>query len=186
MNIWMYIFGVLTILSGCCVVAVQKPLHCAMWLIVTFFMLAADYALLCADFIAVLQVLVYAGAVMVLVVFVLMLLGPTAEAEGEVFKLKNGVALFLVCAFAALIGAMLILSRVVSSTNLFLPADVVGSIKPFGQLIFTRYIYAFELASVLILAAAIGAVLLAKEPRRGLAPGRGLRAKHSQNAEIED
>ena len=178
MEITLYILGALTVLSAGAVVLSKKPLNSAIWLIITFCLLAANYVVLNATFIAVLQILIYAGAIMVLVIFVIMLLGSAADAKDSSPVFSYLFVLFLIACLAVGLGLMFI------STNWSLNASVEvvspAGIKVFGQLLFTKYVFAFELVGALILAATIGAVLLAQEPKRKLPAGRGLRAKQME------
>ena len=183
LHLSMIISGGITLLFAAGVVFAKKPLNSALCLIVTFFMLAANYALLRADLIAVLQILVYAGAIMVLVVFALMLLGPAANAEEPRTLLSKLILLALGLIFAALIFAFFAFLPDVPASFSF-NEQFVGDIKSFGTVLFTKYLWAFEITGILLLATTIGVTILAKEPKRPLPPGRGLRAK--QTAEIEE
>ena len=145
----------------------RNPVASALWLVVTLFALAAMFVLLDAQFIAVLQVLVYAGAIMVLFLFVIMLLnlgrpGPT-DIKGPV-----GVLIAVVLA-----GAMLLQLRVLGEASppeaIMLPAGSVaalqqqqGMVGSVAGSLFEAYLVPFEIASVLLLAAIVGAVVLAK------------------------
>jgi len=161
------IFGGIAIVSALLCITRRSPVASALWLVVTLFALAAMFVLLDAQFIAALQVLVYAGAIMVLFLFVIMLLnlgrpGPT-DIKGP---LGLGVAV-------ALAGAMLFLLRPLGQAAL--PASIQlppGSVAALQQQrgivgavanpLFDAYLIPFEIASVLLLAAIVGAVVLAK------------------------
>ena len=145
----------------------RNPIACALWLVVTLFSLAALFVLLDAQFIAVLQVLVYAGAIMVLFLFVIMLLnlgrpGPT-DIKGP---LGLGLAVILG-------GTMLLLLRPLSQTvlpaGIQIPPGTIAAIQQQRGMVgavatplFDAYLVPFEIASVLLLAAIVGAVVLAK------------------------
>ncbi len=162
-----WIFGVIAMGSALLCITRKNPIACALWLVVTLFALAALFVLLDAQFIAVLQVLVYAGAIMVLFLFVIMLLnlgrpGPT-DIKGPVGVL----------AAVVLAGALLLQLRVLSATQLpssiQLPAGTVaalqqqqGMVAAVANPLFNAYLVPFEIASVLLLAAIVGAVVLAK------------------------
>lgn len=167
------IFGILTVLSAVGVVLATNPLNSALSLILTLFLMAAHYALLNAQFIAVMQILVYTGAIMVLVVFVVMLLGlRTSKKIQGIPKIAFG---FLASAsFAGLLA--FVVTQAGFGELPELSADF-GSTKAVGKLMVQEYSTVIHTAGLLLLAAMVGAVLLGKEERRPLRPGRGLKAK---------
>jgi NADH-quinone oxidoreductase subunit J len=162
-----WIFGVIAMGSALLCITRKNPIASALWLVVTLFALAALFVLLDAQFIAALQVLVYAGAIMVLFLFVIMLLnlgrpGPT--------DIKGPAGLVIA---AVLAGALLLQLRVLSQSTLpsaiQLPAGTVaalqqqqGIIGAVANPLFGAYLIPFEIASVLLLTAIVGAVVLAK------------------------
>jgi len=174
----MLLFGLFTLLAACGVVFSRKTLHCALWLVVTLFLFAVHYALIGADFLAALQVLVYAGAIMVLVIFVIMLLGLNEQGEARDVNISGFVA---VCVAGVFVG---LLTWMVRHPGVFVRPDsaitVSGTPQAVGYALFTKFLYPFEVTSLLLLAAIIGAVILAYEPKRPLPPGRGLKAKRSE------
>ncbi|MFN8389640.1 MAG: NADH-quinone oxidoreductase subunit J [Bdellovibrionota bacterium] len=179
----MMIFGVLTVLSACGVVFSVKSLHSALWLVVTLFLVAVHFALVGADFLAALQVMVYAGAIMVLVIFVIMLLG--LNEKGEPGRLNVRV-LSAVAVTGVFIGMLFFMVQTPSLMPSLGAASAVHSDQPIagtpqavGHVLFTKFLYPFEVTSLLLLGAIIGAVVLAFEPKRPLPQGRGLKAKHS-------
>jgi len=154
-------FAGLAVLSGLACITRRSPVAAALWLVVTLFALAALFVLLDAQFIAVLQVLVYAGAIMVLFLFVIMLLnlgraGPT-DLKGP---LGLGVGVFLA-------GLLLVQLLVLRQAGLVLggpvrPSVGLGMIPSVARPLFTVYLVPFEITSILLLAAIVGAVVLAK------------------------
>ena len=177
MTVAMFIFGLLTVLAGCGVVFSTKTLNCALWLIVTLFLVAVHFALIGADFLAALQVMVYAGAIMVLVVFVIMLLGLNETGERGKLGLSAYLAVATSGAFIGLLMWMLQFPKIFGRDDA--AAVVSGSPEAVGYALFTRFLYPFEVTSLLLLAAVIGAVVLAYEPKRPLTKGRGLKAKQT-------
>ena len=178
----MWILGALTVISALGVVLAQKPLNSALSLIVTLFLVAGHFALLGAHFVAAIQVLVYAGAIMVLVIFVIMLLGVTGELDRS--HLRSAGTLLLTCASGGFIAVLTFglphgLGSAVAQPDSIsaLTAAGLGNTEAFGKVMFSRFLFPFELTSVLLLAAIIGAVILALEPKRPLPAGRGLKAK---------
>jgi NADH-quinone oxidoreductase subunit J len=161
-----WIFGVIAMAGGLLCITRKNPIGSALWLVVTLFALAAMYVLLDAQFIAALQVLVYAGAIMVLFLFVIMLLnlgrpGPS-DIQGPV---GVGVA-------ALLAGTLLLQLRVLGQAAppeaIQLPAGTMAALQQQGMVaavagpLFDAYLIPFEITSLLLLAAIVGAVVLAK------------------------
>ena len=162
-----WIFGILAIVSALLCITRKNPVASALWLVVTLFALAALFVLLDAQFLAALQVLVYAGAIMVLFLFVIMLLNLGRPGPSDI---KGPVALI---AGVVLAGALLFLLRPVSNMTLAstitLPPGSVpalqqqqGIVGAVANPLFGTYLIPFEIASVLLLAAIVGAVVLAK------------------------
>jgi NADH-quinone oxidoreductase subunit J len=154
-----YVFGAAALVSAVVVVAQRNPLYSAFALIVTLVSLSAIFALLGSPFIAVLQVVVYAGAIMVLFLFVLMLLNVKREerAEGESWSFK-ALAIGLGVVLALQVAAVLVKAARGSWASGF-----DASTRRVAQVLFSSpYLYVFEATSVLILSALVGAVVLAK------------------------
>lgn len=172
--IFFYVFAGLALACSLLVILKRNPVASAFSLIMVFFSFAGIYAILDAHLIAALQVLVYAGAIMVLFIFVIMLL----NADVPVFDL--GRSRFLTKALAGVLGIVLFgiltvafqKSHFVPSGGVFTPEQVEtmgGNTQVLSELLFSDYILPFELTSVLLLAAIVGAVAIAK---RKLANGR--------------
>ena len=144
--------------SGLFVISQRNPINSAFSLIITMCSLAVMFAMLGSGFIAVLQVVVYAGAIMVLFLFVLMLLNVRAEVrpegEGRVFKM---VALALGALLAGEVGSVLVAVRTPMAGAFDASARQVSHV-----LFEPRYLYVFEATSILILASLVGAIALAK------------------------
>jgi len=151
------------------VVLSRNPVHSALFLVVTFFSLAGLYVLLNAPFLAAVQVLVYAGAIMVLFLFVIMLLN-LKVASGEFEKLLNlkilgaGAAVFLVFEILYMISKGVFLGVFGQYTPQVMAQE--GNTKLIGKLLFTDYLLPFEITSILLIVAIIGAVVLAKKTLR--------------------
>jgi len=164
-----YLFGLFSVISALMVILHRNPVYNALFLVQTFFCLAGLYVLLNAHFIAAVQVLVYAGAIMVLFLFVIMLLNlQRLQKEFRVlFRLKVTSA-FLVCLLLIEIVYLVFVKEPSQSTGLFTP-DVVaqqGNTELIGNLLFTEYLFPFEVASILLLVAMIGVVVLAKSAKK--------------------
>jgi NADH-quinone oxidoreductase subunit J len=157
---WM--LSVAALFSALMVVTSSNPIHSVIWLIVTFFAISGHYILLNAQFLAVVNILVYAGAIMVLFLFVIMLMNLNKEnepARHRWLKLAGGVsggALLLVLV------AALKDTELKSQQSLLLEGHT-GLIKTLGQELFSTYVIPFELSSILFLSAMVGAVLIGKK-----------------------
>ena len=178
----MIICGLLTITSAVGVIFSRKALTSALWLIAALVLIAVHFALLGAQFLALLQILIYAGAIMVLMVFVVMLLGTEQGVEWQTFRMPSYVGAAL-CGLLG--GGIIALNRSVESFPLAPPgegAPVPMNAANLGWEMLTHYLLPFQLIGLLLFAAVVGAVILAKEERRPLAPGRGLRAAQERFA----
>jgi NADH-quinone oxidoreductase subunit J len=155
-----YVAAALALVSAVVVVAQRNPIYSALALIVTLCSLSAIYGILGASFIAILQVIVYAGAIMVLFLFVLMLLNvrPEERSAGESRRFRL-TALALGALLAAQVGVAL-----VRFARPGVAADFDASARPVARILFSpQYVYVFEATSILILAALVGSVALARK-----------------------
>jgi len=164
-----YLFGAVAVIASLLVIAQRNPIYSVLLLIASFGALSGLYVLLDAPFVAVTQIIVYAGAIMVLFLFVVMLLNaPHEETERDerIQKLhplrrpgpmRFGAAL----ALALVIELIWALTRAGVESSAF-PAAAELSVRSIGKVLFTEYAFAFEVTSLLILVAMVGAVVLAK------------------------
>jgi NADH-quinone oxidoreductase subunit J len=161
--IMFYILALGGVASALLVITRRNPIISAIYLIVNFFCLAGIYLTLHAQFIAVVQILVYAGAIMVLFVFVIMLLNLGDERTlKEGFSWKKVVAIGL--GFGVLMELVYIFIMPTGSTTIELErATEIGTVESIGRVLFTRFLYPFEVTSLLLTAAIIGAIVLAKK-----------------------
>jgi NADH-quinone oxidoreductase subunit J len=164
-TVFFWIFAVLTVVFSAQVVLRRNPVHAAVSLVAAFFFLAGLYVLLAAHLIAILQVMVYAGAVMVLFVFVIMLLNLKEEELGEeritAWKIIGGISIVIttgLIAFLALGNAYPtgFLRDMARSQPAF------GSVKGVGQALYIASVLPFEVTSLLLTIAVVGAVVVAK------------------------
>ena len=156
-----YFIACLTIISALFVVLNRNPVYSAVMLVFCFFSLAALYVLLEAYFVAVLEIIVYAGAIMVLFLFVIMLINVGKEIAATSIIVKAKVLPFVLVVLFSLNIILLILWRNegLHQSN---TSSSVGSITAIGEALFTKYLLPFEIASLLLLVALIGTVYLAK------------------------
>lgn len=154
-----YFLSFVAILCGLMVVLEKKPVHSVLYLVITFFAIAGHYILLNAQFLAAVHIIVYAGAIMVLFLFVIMLLNLNKESEAHKSNYVKGAAviaggLLLVILVGALKGTTA-LPAPETSTG-------IGLVENLGQVLFKQFLLPFEIASLLFLSAMVGAVLLGK------------------------
>ena len=163
-SIFFFVVAAVAVLSSILVVTCKNPINSALSLVMTFFCLATFYVMLDAPFMAVTQVIVYAGAIMVLIIFVIMLLNVKAETgkRGSHAVLSGTVigifVLFQTCWFL-MKGSMTGLGGTMDKAQIV----KVGHVEMIGKALFTDFLLPFEITSLLLLAAIIGAVILAKK-----------------------
>jgi NADH-quinone oxidoreductase subunit J len=159
------ILAVFTVVTAILVIVQRNPVSSAIFLILTFLALAGIYLLLHAEFLAAIQVLVYAGAIMVLFLFVIMLLN--LEKEKRIVtpnRLLKGVGVLLGMALLVQIGTVFQKVILEGTKGSFPPERVasLGNTQVVAQLLFTDFLLPFEITSALLLVAIIGAIMLAK------------------------
>ena len=159
------LLGGLTIGSALMVVLSKHPVRSVLYLVVTFFLISANYILMNAQFLAIVNIIVYAGAIMVLFLFVLMLLNLNKDSEPITsigIKLAGIISggVLLTVMLAALKDGLVITQQAVESAN------DNGLVENLGHLLFTKYVLPFEMSSVLFIAAMVGAVMLAKREKQ--------------------
>jgi NADH-quinone oxidoreductase subunit J len=157
-----YFLTFLALLSALMVVFSRNPIHSVLYLILTFFTLSGHYVLLNAQFIAAVNIIVYAGAIMVLFLFVVMFLNLRSETQEKTSILSKvasvtAAGLLMVVLVAALKDVNL---GTVQATPDF--DSQVGMVEQLGKVLFSKFLLPFELASVLFLAAMVGAVMLGR------------------------
>jgi NADH-quinone oxidoreductase subunit J len=155
-----YILGFGAVLAALLMVTSKKPVAAAMSLILTMFLLAGIYVLLDAHLIAALQIIVYAGAIMVLFLFVIMLLN-IQEKEGRL-AVKKIVMQFSCIGIVGVLFVIMVNLVTVDNSLVKIGGVDFGTTKAVGKMLFTDFILPFEIASILLLAAIVGAVILAK------------------------
>lgn len=155
-----YFLSFLAVLSALMVVFSRNPIYSVLYLVITFFCVAGHYLLLNAQFLAAVHVIVYAGAIMVLFLYVIMLLNLNKDDESQKTNLWRAGAvitagLLMIVIIGALRGAETASINFNSSNN-------TGLVKNLGNLLFNEFLLPFEIVSILLLAALVGAVMLGK------------------------
>jgi NADH-quinone oxidoreductase subunit J len=166
-----YLFAAVAVLASLLVIAQRNPIYSVLFLIASFGALSGLYVLLEAPFVAVIQIIVYAGAIMVLFLFVVMLLNAPHEDTEE--DLERGVrppSAGRVRVFGALLAIALVVELIwVVLASRRAPIAIAGtgvsSVRAIGRTLFTDYAFPFEVTSVLILVALVGSVVLARRDR---------------------
>jgi NADH-quinone oxidoreductase subunit J len=161
MSLYLFLaLAALSVLGALLMVFSRNPVHSVLYLILTFFAIAGQYILLNAQFLAVVHIIVYAGAIMVLFLFVLMLLNLNKDTEPQksaMWRVSAGIAagMLMLTLVAALKGSIQV--TVPEQTN-----AGVGLVENLGKELFTRFVVPFEISGILFLAAMVGAVLVGK------------------------
>ncbi|SEL52088.1 NADH-quinone oxidoreductase subunit J family protein [Parapedobacter koreensis] len=160
-----YFVAFLSIFFALMTIFAKNPVHSVLYLVVTFFTFTVHYILLNAQFLAVVNFIVYMGAIMVLFLFVLMLLNLNKDTE----PMKSNLVKFMgviagMCLVATLAGSFRVLA---SSEPIVLKNPDIGLVGNLGRVLFSEFLLPFEISSILLLTAMVGAVLLAKnDPKK--------------------
>jgi NADH-quinone oxidoreductase subunit J len=160
LEILFYFLAAAAVVSAVGVISAKNPIYSALYLVVTLFSLAGIFVLLSAGFLAVIQILTYAGAILVLFVFIIMLLNLQPEELEEKGYGAPGKVLLALVSLALFLGLGYVFSgpRWVPKV---LPADF-GTVAQLGRELFENYVVPFEIAGILLTVALVGAVVLAK------------------------
>jgi NADH-quinone oxidoreductase subunit J len=173
-TIMFYLFAVIAVASGVMVVSARNPVHSVLFLILAFFNAAGLFVLLGAEFLAMILVIVYVGAVAVLFLFVVMML------DIDFAELRSGVMRYL--PIGALIGFILLAELMLIFGSWVIAPGIAGlaaaplppagaavtNTRALGDLLYTRYIFAFQTAGLILLVAMIGAIVLTLRQREGV------------------
>jgi len=190
-TITFYIFAVITVVCACAVVTVKNPVHATLSLVLTFFTSAVIWMTLEAEFLAISLVLVYVGAVMVLFIFVVMML------DINISRLREGFVRYLPLGLAVAVIMLLLMLSVVTSDIFVLeagsepvakPADYSNT-KALGAVLYTEYVFAFEIAAVILLVAIIAAISLTmrkREKTKYQSPPDQIKVRKSDRLRIVD
>ena len=160
-----YLFAAVAVVASMLVIAQRNPIYSVLLLIASFGALSGLYVLLDAPFAAVIQIIVYAGAIMVLFLFVVMLLNAPhedTEYDERVHPLLRPGPMRFGAALAGVLLVELIWALTKGAESGAFPSAAVSSVAAIGELLFTDYAFPFEVTSILILVAMVGAVVLAR------------------------
>lgn len=160
---FMYFAGMIVVLS-LLVVTRKNPIHSVLWMLVLFVHIAALYLFLNAEFIAAIQIIVYAGAILVLFLFVIMLLNLRKEETEKRFQkqwpFSFGIGVVLMICFVLIVGNITVTAPLGQYSVDAMKSE--GHIMTVGKVLYTEFLLPFEIASLILLVAIIGAVVLAK------------------------
>ncbi len=161
-EILFWFLSALALFSAIMVLISKNPIHSVLWLIVVFFAISGHYLLLNAQFLAIVNIIVYAGAIMVLFLFVIMLMNLNSDREPQ----RNiWMKFFGVISGGLLLGIFISASRSageITGKNAMVGEGNTGLIQNLGKVLFTQYALPFEISSVLFLSAMVGAVVIGK------------------------
>ena len=170
--LFFYLFAGLSIISGVMVIAARNPVHAVLFLILAFFNVAGLFLLLGAEFLAVILLIVYVGAVAVLFLFVVMML------DVDFAELKSGFLSYL--PVGLMIGGVLLLEIIMAASAWVLNPEIsklektkaiddsITNTEAFGRVLYTDHLYYFEAAGILLLVAMVGAIVLTLRTREGV------------------
>ena len=164
-SIVLIVLSILAIASAIITITHKEPIKSALSLVFHFFMLAGIYITLSAQFLAIMQVIVYAGAIMVLVLFVIMLLSvkDEAEAQKQRNKVKQSFAITISAAMLIIIAIAILFAYNDVPIGKSIMAGDTGSVESIGAELYTNFLFPLEIVGILLLSAIIGAVILAKK-----------------------
>jgi NADH-quinone oxidoreductase subunit J len=160
-----YLFAFIAVLAALGVIGLRNSVHSALCLALVFVSLAAMYILLNAPFIAAAQVMIYAGAILILFLFVIMLLSPEMESGIGALKSQRWLAALFGILLVVELGVVVGRAAIPGVTGRFSPEVLakVGDTEAVGSMLFTDYLLPFEITSMLLLVAVVGVIVLAKK-----------------------
>lgn len=164
MEITQIVFWFLTVLALIAAVGVvssKNPIYSVLWLIVVFFSISGHYILMNAQFLAIVNIIVYAGAIMVLFLFVVMLMNLNSDAEPvkNVYMKMAGI----ISGLTLMIVLVAALSTSETQNVIIRPGTSVGLIENLGKALFNKYVVPFEISSILFLSAMVGSIVIGKK-----------------------
>ncbi len=165
---WLIFLGMafVSIVASLLLITRKNPIHSALFMVLTLLSVAVLYILLHSPFIAIIQVVIYAGAIVMLIVFVIMLLDLETEFRSRL-KLAYSKVIGGVLAVLFLCGILytVVIKSPTGQTGSYTPDKMGTNVKAMGEALFTTYLFPFEIVSILLVAAIIGAVILSKKRR---------------------
>ena len=169
MSIALILFCVLsavTLVTAFLTIFTKNPIHSAIYLVICFFSIAGHYLLLNSQFLAIVHIIVYSGAIMILFLFTIMLMNLNKEDEVHKPRVTRWAAVILFCLMCLVLITIFVNSKPIMGEYIATGEDY-QSIKVLGKVLLNEYMVPFEYASILLLVAMIGTVLLSKKEKTG-------------------
>jgi NADH-quinone oxidoreductase subunit J len=167
-----YVFAITTVAAGVMVVAARNPVHSVLFLILAFFSSAGLFVLLGAEFLAMILVIVYVGAVAVLFLFVVMMLDinfvELRQGFLQYLTIGGVVGLILMIELIMLLGSQAVAPEWASAAAPIPPVEETSNTRALGEVLYTRYMYGFQTAGMILFSAMIGAIVLTLRERTGV------------------
>ena len=163
LEILFFALSALAVLSAIMVLISKNPIHSVIWLILVFFAISGHYILLNAQFLAIVNIIVYAGAIMVSFLFVMMLMNLKKDKEPQKLLWVKLMGVITGGSFLVLLIALVKQNTSFNGKEALLKEGSIGLIHPLGQALFTDFVVPFEISSVLFLSAMVGAVIIGKK-----------------------
>jgi NADH-quinone oxidoreductase subunit J len=163
LEIIFYALSAFAIASAVMVLISKNPIHSVLWLILVFFAISGHYILLNAQFLAIVNIIVYAGAIMVLFLFVIMLMNVKKDTEPQKQNFVKFIGVIAGGSFLTLLVALVKQTSQLQNKSVLLKEGTIGLIHPLGKALFSDYVVPFEISSVLFLSAMVGAVIIGKK-----------------------
>jgi NADH-quinone oxidoreductase subunit J len=163
LEILFFALSAFALVSAIMVLLSKNPIHSVLWLILVFFAISGHYVLLNAQFLAIVNIIVYAGAIMVLFLFVIMLMNVKEDKEPQKKLWVKLVGVVAGGSFLLLLVALVKQTTQIQGKQVLLKDGVIGLIHPLGQVLFNDFVVPFEISSVLFLSAMVGAVIIGKK-----------------------
>jgi NADH-quinone oxidoreductase subunit J len=162
-QIFFWFLSVLALVSALMVLLSKNPVHSVLWLIVVFFAISGHYILLNAQFLAIVNIIVYAGAIMVLFLFVIMLMNVKSDNEPQKKLLTKFIGVLSGGSLLILLISLVKQTVQLEGKEVMMKEGTIGLIHPLGKALFSDYVVPFEISSVLFLSAMVGAVIIGKK-----------------------
>jgi|SRR5690554_362548 len=160
-----YILSTITLGSALMTILSRNPIHSAIWLVVCFFSIAGHYAMFNAQFLAMVHLIVYSGAIMILMLFTVMMMNFNKERQIQ----KKKIIVFAGVVSLCLVGYVLLAALLKAQPTIqeyYVSGEDYQSIKVLGKVLMEDYVIPFEMAAILLLVSMIGAVLLSKKDKK--------------------
>jgi len=162
-EILFWFLSALALFSALMVLVSKNPVHSVLWLIVVFFSISGHYILLNAQFLAIVNLIVYAGAIMVLFLFVIMLMNLNNSTEPQKNSLVKLAGVVAGCLLLTVFVSAVRSAQEINDSQALMNTGDIGLIENLGKVLFKDYVIPFELSSILFLSAMVGAVVIGKK-----------------------